>query len=924
MARRDQYIKSKTDYVLRKKHAVTSVGTIYENDYMTIIPDDGMFSDDIAMFSDSNFKFRVRTDRNLKKRHFGGNWIRPNEDDEVWTGENCSAITQTSETKIELKPDYTSIKNFAYYGSAQKLIEATMRDVVSRYPGGICYLGNLALSGDTIVIDGSKYTRVSNEVDIDIWTKGVSYDSVEMPMKYLSASYDKYVYGQDGIPVTSIEIENFEVCPNSIIAKTIIHGTGNTKTTLYTYLKDTGEHVVVVKGLGGDRGIPIIRVNEKLFEEMYDALDDFEKMLLNRRSNPMFKARLETPYLSDDGYYYKLEDYIWPSISDSQKRFYTPDMSSTRFAAYVARLQQVAMIHDELDSDNLWRMMTHDSLKNLDWTFKVNAEGDTDDLTNFDSSRLEAAIHLYGRQFDDLKRYADNVKAVNAVTYDEKNNLPDYFLTDSAENDGWEAYHVGPSEDDDVVTNVLFSGTSLSGYSSSDANVSFMRRLAINSNYIQSLKGTKRGLEVILSLFGMQSGATGAGSYSIKEHVAIAKQFPSLGDMLVCLSYWDDYYFDDNRVKGWPVVPVITGETEEGYLIPWYDKKEDYRAKEFYFQCKGGWESTTEKKIDLPITSIDSISPMGDIGIYGETFQYMKYAEDLNELTGLTTTKLKENAICYVNNISTLANEGYNASPDDAEEYPDMPFSHYFILKTLDLSPHVGFVDNEYYHCYGWRNVFECEFNGESALTEDGLRVLYAESTKTVENGNNPHAGYGSYDSGMTYLEYYKHLFKHELENNEFSALNEEDDAEMLDRIKEFGFSGCNIVEDSEKCHVFFNTNDPHVRSLIGLDAPLLGSSELIQTSNEKDNDVIDAASVYDEYFIPEQESSITQKYDECAAFSVINVKNIEVVFSTGGNDYLKEYIENVVIKYLEQMMPSTAIFSYSFDETPYLSDDEP
>ena len=85
----------------------------------------------------------------------------------------------------------------------------------------------------------------------------------------------------------------------------------------------------------------------------------------------------------------------------------------------------------------------------------------------------------------------------------------------------------------------------------------------------------------------------------------------------------------------------------------------------------------------------------------------------------------------------------------------------------------------------------------------------------------------------------------------------------------------------------------------------------LSQTSADPDLDVMESVSEYDSYETPEEGVA---KYDECAAFSVINVKNIDINFVTGGNPYLKEYIENVVLKYLEQMMPSTAIFNYTFD----------
>ncbi len=312
MARRDQYIKSKTDFVLRKKHAVTNAGTIYENDHMTIVPDDDIFSEEQVLFSDSNFKFRIRTDANGKKKHFGGNWISPNNsDEEYWNGENSSAATVTSETKIELKPNYSSIKDFAYYGSSEKLIEATVRDIILRYPGGLCYLGDDA---KTIKVKGRTYKTISNEFGIDVHTKNASYESVEDPMRVLSASFDKYYFGKTNKPVKSITIEPFDIYyKNSIIAATTIRPTAAANSvTIYTYLTDDDEKILLIDGVHNsdhEKGEPIIRVNDALFEEMYNALDDFEKVLLNRKSKPMFTASLESPYFDGQNYYYTKQNY---------------------------------------------------------------------------------------------------------------------------------------------------------------------------------------------------------------------------------------------------------------------------------------------------------------------------------------------------------------------------------------------------------------------------------------------------------------------------------------------------------------------------------------------------------------------------------------------------------------------------------------
>ena len=75
MSRKDNLIKSKSIYTIRKKHQTLSDATIYENDHVTIIRDDGIFNTDMPLFSDSNFKFRIRSGGNGKKKHNRYGWI---------------------------------------------------------------------------------------------------------------------------------------------------------------------------------------------------------------------------------------------------------------------------------------------------------------------------------------------------------------------------------------------------------------------------------------------------------------------------------------------------------------------------------------------------------------------------------------------------------------------------------------------------------------------------------------------------------------------------------------------------------------------------------------------------------------------------------------------------------------------------------
>ena len=177
MSRKDKLIKSKSIYTLRSKHTSVTNGTIFENDHVTIIPNDGIYDEDMPLFSESNFKFRIGVGNGERKKHSRSNWIA-NDGDYVWTLNNIPHIEQTTEGKIVLRPNYTSLKDFVYYGSAVELLKATMNDIIMRYPGGISYYRSEIAPEVKVPNDDNKYYLVSNEFNIDYWTpSGIAEES---------------------------------------------------------------------------------------------------------------------------------------------------------------------------------------------------------------------------------------------------------------------------------------------------------------------------------------------------------------------------------------------------------------------------------------------------------------------------------------------------------------------------------------------------------------------------------------------------------------------------------------------------------------------------------------------------------------------------------------------------------------------------
>lgn len=912
MAKKDKLVKSKSIYTIKKEHAKSTNGIIYENDHITIIPNDGIYDDGMALFSESNFKYIIDSNKSSKKRHNRGEYIKPeNSDEETWTLGTISGCTgESEETKIVLKPNYSSLKDFAYYGSAVELIKATVNDIVLNYPGGLYYYGSKA---PVIYVGDETYYLISNEFNLDCWTGGglISSDDIKNPMKILAASYMNYTLADGKTECSSPIFTPITACPDSIIG-TVNFGAGD----FSVYMNGDGKKFLVSE-TAGKEGDVIIKPKQEFIDEFWNKLDDFGKVLLNRDTTPIYKAVFETPYSDETGFYYQNKTYVWPTISGTT----VPDITTGAFQGYLESLISLASFHDEYDSDNIWRMMTHDSIKNMDWTFTSKKGDNEEDLSDFDTNGIGAMIRIYGRQFDDIKRYADNIKNTNTISYDEKGNLPDYFLTDTVENNGWVAQHTAPFgvETTDTLK------THNSGKTISYVNSTFQRRLSLNSNYIRSMKGTRRGIESILGLFGysaVSSTTSTVGEYNISEYVAVTTSGLSYVDGYTLRAYGDNQYEIEGSphlMAGLPVALVKPMDSKnDDYLVPWYYRKN--RSADFYFQSYGGWGKRASKKINLPITSATTLS--GDtIPIYGETQPYMRFAKNINEMLSQSQNELYENIICYVTDISDIEQ---NYLFDTGDETTD--FSHYFALKNVMLSTHCGFISNDLYNCYGWKNITEEEILNLSST--DAKRVVYLESLIANYNGNNPHIGNGKYDDGSKYLEYFTHIFKESFEQGFFEEWKE-DEPEIYASASTFGFTVCER-EDNNKCSYFKDYTVDVDREII-----LGASEEEEEKEGEKeetndDNETVSSltefgvadtsikwnSSVYTDIEFPDTPSNVEGIADESQANGIINLKKLVINFGVGNNEneYLKNYIQTVVLKYLEEMIPSTAILEYRFN----------
>lgn len=195
---------------------------------------------------------------------------------------------------------------------------------------------------------------------------------------------------------------------------------------------------LIVSATFGENGNYRIRPNERIITDYYNNLDIFERILLDNGNS--FTSYFEAINEDEYGYFTKIEGFKFPTTYGG----YNLGANGLSFTKFLDGLIRIGEFYDERFSDNLWRSMTHESIKNFDWTYTRHyTPGDEHPYVE-GGEKIQKIIRLYGREFDEIKSYIDNISNVNTVTYDNVNNLPDYFFTDKLEDDGWDVRLINP------------------------------------------------------------------------------------------------------------------------------------------------------------------------------------------------------------------------------------------------------------------------------------------------------------------------------------------------------------------------------------------------------------------------------------------------------------------------------------------------
>lgn len=462
-------IKSHSNYVLKKRHQDVGDGTIFERDITTIGALNQFAVGQIPIYSSSNFIITINGLKSPTRSTRKSGWVA-NDNGYVWTPSDIEKTTSEdvtdNDTVVVLKQDYYDFRDFAYYGSLSELFRCSINHIIKSFVGelfgvkGRTYYTD-PISGSTPFIDSDTACYLDNPFNIDMHTTNPI--AVTDKLKWLAnGGWQNYEFiRSDGVveefssyTVTYVTTEQDPkvYCPGHKFAEITIGIRGVQNVPKIQAFHGDYDSAVYVMSTNSFEGVHI-RPKEEFLKTFKNKLNAFERILMDDSTTPKYKATFSVIGEDDYGYTKTMETFIFPTTYGG----FNIDPSSNGFEIYTTRLASIAAFYDDRFTDNLWRSMTHESIKNFDWTHSRDyLNGDAlDEMIG--GERMEKAIHLFAMEFDEIKAFIDGLMYVNRVTYDERSNMPDYFLTDSITLDGWDVKGIIPytlSEKDDEGTEV--------------------------------------------------------------------------------------------------------------------------------------------------------------------------------------------------------------------------------------------------------------------------------------------------------------------------------------------------------------------------------------------------------------------------------------------------------------------------------------
>jgi hypothetical protein len=479
-----------------------------------------------SVFTAGNFNITTNLDGKVDKTFVTNDYGDFMSLDSLNLDDNIRNLFFESSKKVKLNLDSNDVLNYAYFGSLREYIRVSLENIIISWPASIYVRpfseSDANISGSTALnytydIATNKATfevhtdRISNPFDINFITDGTISDTFNETndLRNLSVNYSSYVISNENGDFPVVDFSGASATTNSLMSFTV---------------EGNAFPLITIKNI-----FYHIKPSSIKQEEFFISLNEFENNLLNRNTIPDYTANFRVTTETDLGAQVEVNEKItWP-VSDG----YNIDFNSKNYVSYVNTLLSVAAESDDLKSDLMVRFLVSKSISEFDTIPDIDG---TYESTN--GQKMTSALKIYGREFDELKRYMDGIAFANTVTYDKKNNTPDLVLKNLARIMGWDL--TSSIEEVDLITNYLEPKTSsyegLSrGLTNTEAEIELWRRIILNTPWIWKSKGTRKTIEFLFKFIGTPDGLV-----TFNEYIYVAKNALDVEEITDMMEHFND------------------------------------------------------------------------------------------------------------------------------------------------------------------------------------------------------------------------------------------------------------------------------------------------------------------------------------------------------------------------------------------------
>ena len=560
----------------------------------------GTFSDDLVGFqlvqggglTQGNFEFTQSVTEKTNRTYTTGVFSNPINLDGLGIGSvDQSKLIFQNNFKVYPNFDLSQITNFNLYGSMVKRISASVEKIINYFPGGIESTSfasdfTTGITANNIVYDkvlnvttlDLDIVRIRNPFGIDFTVNSTrNLQLREIPvskLRNMTIEYNNYSLYIDGDGYTVVKITPTESLVDGTLTLVVEGNPFSGNSFTYTSF--------------------VIRPNDlqvnKVFNENFDEVDGF---LLNRNVSPKYSATFKVPQMAEDGTYY-IENRIltWPKTS-----LWNIDIITPGFTNYLVNLNEISANFDSYKTNLVSRFLTTGAFNEFD---------------TYDH-KVEKVLQIYGRSFDETKKFIDALAYMNSVNYNVGNDIPSQLLKNLAQTLGWKT-NMSPISNEELLSSVFgqknaeksaFSGVD-NVLTPDELNYQFYRNVVLNSAYLFKSKGTRKSIETLMALIGAPQALI-----EFNEHVYLADQRINMGQFeSKFASISGGTYLVDTPVLDPTYTFKILGVTYTGYTTQntVFDvnvSREDYPVDDFgypstppdtedyYFQKGSGWFEQT-------------------------------------------------------------------------------------------------------------------------------------------------------------------------------------------------------------------------------------------------------------------------------------------------------------------------------------------